>query len=119
MSQRWIQHNGKVRWHIEIPFKNWLSLFCGESSEAGYWYLLLSLPVTRVQSQAYRAAVREQNTVLVKISIVLNVEEMNGGHSAEHAKDPLKNLVLDLDARVPDARRRLPLPPAPWQSALS
>ena len=31
LSQRWIQHNGKVRWHIEIPFKNWLSLFCGES----------------------------------------------------------------------------------------
>ena len=83
LSQRWIQHNGKVRWHIEIPFKNWLSMFCGESSEAGYWYLLLSLPVTRVQSQAYRAAVREQNTVLVKISVVLNVEEMNG-YIAQH-----------------------------------
>ena len=65
-------------------------MFCCESSEAGYWDLLRSLPVTWVQSQAHRAAVWKQNTVLVKISIVLKVEEVNG-------YDLPKNLVLDPD----------------------
>ena len=85
--------------------------------EAGYWDLLRSLPVTRVQSQAHRAAVWKQNTVLVKISIVLKVEAMNGYGIRHSTNDPLTNLVLDLDS--PSTWCQAKAPPSSGSLAIS